>query len=168
MDDFFNELFGNLISAIFVKILFSRFGVAVGGLLLLGWGFSVWEAQPRTHLKDLQVLHNVSTPRGKGMRMLLDMDTAHILNRRCKAIAYFYYSNGNKVRSSIVGYRTFDGQLSASTGFQPRYEYSVYNNLKISIPYKYFRSGNYKARVRTYCGKDFFGNTKTYSFKVWR
>lgn len=122
--------------------------------------------EPRIHIKDLDVIHNVRRSGRKGMKMLLDLDTENLKNRNCTAVAYFYYRSGNKVRSRISGYRTKDGQLSASTKFRPRYKNTVYTNLEIYIPTKYFKKGKYKASIKTYCGNNFIGNTKTYFFYV--
>jgi hypothetical protein len=96
--------------------------------------------------------------------MVLDFDTAHIKNRSCTAIAYFYHGNGRKVRSNRTGYRTRNGQLSSSQNFRPRYEYSTYNNFALYVPNKYFSRGSYKGEVKTYCGDRFLGNTKGFQF----
>ncbi|NET45492.1 hypothetical protein [Okeania sp. SIO2B3] len=134
----------------------------LGGIALNAFNGS--ESQPRVNITDLDIYHNVSSSSGKNIKMVLDFDTANIKNYSCTAIAYFYYKNGIKVRSNILGYRTRDGQLSSSKDFRPRYEDSKDNNLTLYIPNKYFRPGSYKVDVTTYCGNKFLGNTKTFNF----
>ena len=122
--------------------------------------------QPKVDITYLDAYH-VKRSSEKNIKMVLDFDTAHIKNYSCTAVAYFYHKNGAKVRSNIPGYRTKDGQLSSSEDFRPGYEYTKYN-ITLYIPTKYFRSGSYKANVRTYCNNKFLGNTKTFDFIVSR
>lgn len=141
------------------------FSVIVGFAITAFFGFQAWESQPRVRITNLNVYHNVRRSSGTSMKIVLDFKTAHLKNRSCQAITYFSHQNGRKVRSTISGYRTTDNQLSTSENFRPPYQYSVYNNFTLYIPYKYFNRGNYKGKVKTYCGNQFFGNTKNFEFR---
>jgi len=141
--------------------------VIVGAIVAFP-AFLVWESQPRVNITNLDVYHNVRRSSGKNIKIDLDFNTAHIKNRSCIAIAYFYYRNGKKVKSNRAGYQTKDNQLSTSENFRPRYEYTQYNNFTLYVPNKYFRTGSYKASVRTYCGNKFIGNTKRFQFTIGR
>lgn len=101
------------------------------------------------------------------MKIVLDFKTAHLKNHPCTAIAYFYYPNGQKVKTNIIGYQTADYQLSTSENFRPRYQYALYDDFTLYIPYSFFNRGNYEGRVKTYCGTDFIGNTKSFQFRVF-
>ncbi|QIZ70664.1 hypothetical protein [Oxynema aestuarii] len=142
------------------RLIFS----AIAGFLVVG--FFIWESQPRVNITDLDVYHNVRRSSGKNIKMVLDFETAHLKNRSCTAAAYFYYKNGRKVRSTTRGYRTEDNQLSTSDDFRPRYEHSTYKNFTLYIPNKYFNRGSYKGKVKTYCGDEFIGNTKSFRFTI--
>ena len=126
----------------------------------------VWLVQPKVTITDLDVYHNVRRPLNKNMKIAIDFETANLKNRSCKAVAYFYYKNGKKVRSTTSGYRTRDRQLSTSDAFRPSYKYTKYNNFNLYIPYKYFNTGNYKASVRIHCASKFIGKAKTLYFRV--
>ncbi|GCE95757.1 hypothetical protein NIES46_38230 [Arthrospira platensis NIES-46] len=142
------------------------FSVIVGFAITAFLGFYAWESQPRVRITNLNVYHNVRRSSGQNMRIVIDFKTAHLKNRHCTAITYFYHQNGQKVRSTIRGYQTRDNQLSTSATFRPTYQYSVYTNFNLYIPNRYFNRGNYKGKVRTYCGSDFLGNTKNFQFRV--
>ncbi|NES65444.1 MAG: hypothetical protein F6K24_09370 [Okeania sp. SIO2D1] len=146
------------------RLIFS----AIVGFIIVG--FAIWKSQPRVNprvnITDLDVYHNVRKSSGKNIKMVLDFKTAHLKNRSCRAVAYFYYKNGRKVRSTISGYRTKDRQLSTGDDFRPPYKYATYNNFTLYIPNKYFPRGSYKGEVTTYCGNQFLGNTKSFQFTV--
>jgi hypothetical protein len=142
------------------------FSVVVGFAITAFFAFQAWESQPRVRITDLNVYHNVRRSSGKSMKIVLDFNTAHLKNRHCQAITYFYHQNGRKVRSTIPGYRTGDNQLSTSETFRPTYQYSVYKSFNLYIPNRHFNRGSYKGKVKTYCGNQFFGNTKTFQFRL--
>lgn len=143
------------------RLIFS----AITGLAIVG--FFIWESQPRVNITRLDVYHNVNMLSNKSIKMILDFDTAHLKNRYCGAVAYFYYQNGPKVRSTISGYRTTDNQLSVREDFRPGYEYSTYKDFTLYIPNKYFNSGIYQGEVTAYCA-DLWANKKTFYFTVGR
>lgn len=143
------------------RLIFS----AIAGFLVVG--FFIWESQPRVNITDLDVYHNVRRSSGKNIKMVLDFKTAHLENRSCRAVAYFYYENGRKVRSTTPGYQTKDNQLSTSEDFRPVYEYSKYKDFALYIPNRYFNRGDYKGHVTAYCGS-VWANTRKFDFTVGR
>ncbi len=158
-EDFFSEIMQGIV----LKLLFSRFGLVTGGILLAAWVFFIWESQPRINITRLDVYYNVNRSSNKSIKMVLDFETAHLKNRNCSAIAYFYYENGRKVRSTTPGYRTTGNQLSTSEDFRPGYEYSTYKNSTLYIPNKYFNRGSYEGHVTAYCGS-VWANTRKFNF----
>lgn len=141
------------------RLIFS----AIAGFFVVG--FFIWESQPRINITDLDIYHNVNRSSNKSIKMVLDFDTAHLKNRSCSAVAYFYYKNGRKVRSTISGYRTTGNQLSTSEDFRPGYEYSTYKDFALYIPNRYFNRGDYKGQVTAYCGS-VWANTRKFSFTI--
>ena len=162
------DFFSGIIEGVIIRLLFTRFGLVTGVILLAVWGASVWESEPRVNITDLDVYHNVKRSSGKNIKMVLDFKTAHLKNCSCVAIVYFYDQNGNKVRSTTRGYRTKGGQLSTSDDFRPTYKYSIYEDFTLYIPNKYFNRGSYKGKVKTYCEDGFIGNSKSFQFTVRR
>ena len=152
------------------RLIFS----AIGGFLVVGFligqsqpKVSIRQSQPTVSITDLDVYHNVRMSSGENIKMVLDFKTAHLKNRTCSAVAYFYYNNGRKVGSTTPGYRTADSQLSTSDDFRPLYEHSIYEDFTLYIPNKYFNRGSYKGQVTAYCGS-VWANTRNFNFTIGR
>jgi hypothetical protein len=72
----------------------------------------------------------------------------------CKAVAYFYNSNGVALKDYNQRYHTVDGYVSSSADFKPAYDVAVYENattgIKINLPYSelHLPRGVYKLRYK--------------------
>ena len=71
---------------------------------------------------------------------------------KCKAVAYFYYTNDVPLRDHNNAYHTSDGNVSSSSDFTPSYDRTLYDDsntgIKISIPYNELElpKGSYKLK----------------------
>ena len=70
-----------------------------------------------------------------GMEIHLEFDVWNLLGRNCEAIAFFEFSNGQRLSDMNGQYRSGDGQVAASTKFRPAYEWTTYHDLALYIPY---------------------------------
>lgn len=83
---------------------------------------------------------------------IFTIENAKYLN--CKAVAYFYYSNGTPLRDQNQRYHTVDGHVSSSADFRPAYDVAIYNNsttgISISLPYSelHLPAGRYRLRYK--------------------
>lgn len=56
----------------------------------------------------------------------------------CRAVAYFYDSDGNPLKDFDDRFRTEDGRVSTGTDFSPGYDETSYEDLQLFIPYSQF------------------------------
>ena len=70
-----------------------------------------------------------------GMEIHLEFDVWNLLGKNCEAIAFFEFSNGQRLSDMNGQYRSGDGQVAASTKFRPAYEWTTYHDLALYIPY---------------------------------
>ena len=90
--------------------------------------------EPVGKIEDIWVDHNVFEDGKKGMWIHVKLRVANMKGRSGNAVAYFYHENGAPLKGS-PGFRTTSGNLSASTGITPRFEHSIYEDLRIFMPY---------------------------------
>ncbi len=64
----------------------------------------------------------------------------------CRAVAYFYDSNGDPLKDFDDRFSTEDGRVSTGTDFSPGYDETQYEDLQLFIPYSQFHlpAGHYE------------------------
>lgn len=78
--------------------------------------------------------HGVTQNDQKGLRVHIEVELDGYKGFDMRAIAYFESPKGVGHKDLNNRYRTADGNVSASKKFSPRYDNSIYNDLKIFIP----------------------------------
>ncbi len=75
-------------------------------------------------------------------------------NVNCRAVAYFYNSNGVPISDNNNLYNTTDGTVASTVNFRPGYDITVFNqsqqDFKIYLPYSelHLQKGTYKLQYR--------------------
>ncbi len=90
---------------------------------------------PRVTVDNVSVIHDDQLPEGKGMTMKFKMTTVNLADKSCRAVVYFYDSNGNPLKDTNNNYYSNDGQICSGESFQPQSNNSEYTNFNVSIPY---------------------------------
>lgn len=86
-------------------------------------------------VEKIWVDHNVFENGVKGMRIHLKFNINGMLNKTGRAIAYFYYNNGNPLKDTNNRFYSVDGNVSVGEDFTPNYERCTFNDLTIFMPY---------------------------------
>ena len=86
-------------------------------------------------VEKVWVDHNVFENGVKGMRIHVKFNINGMLNKTGRAIAYFYYNNGNPLKDTNNRFYSVDGNVSVGENFTPSYERSTFNDLTIFMPY---------------------------------
>jgi len=87
------------------------------------------------NIEKIWVDHNVSQSGQYGMKIHAKFSVGRMLNKQGKCVAWFYYSDGTKLKDQNGKYKTSDGQVSTSEDFKPSFDNSTYNDFIIFMPY---------------------------------
>lgn len=82
------------------------------------------------------------------MRIHVDFDINGMKDKTIRVCAFFFDSNGNKMRSSNNQYKTVDGQVTVQDTGRPSYESSTWSDFILEIPYSVMKKGSDKFLVQ--------------------
>lgn len=77
----------------------------------------------------------------KGMMIHIDFEVNGLKNHTINPVAYFYFSNGNRLNDYDGSYRTTDGQVSVGDISNADYEGSQWKDFKLFMPYDQLHMG---------------------------
>ena len=88
----------------------------------------------------------------QGIEVHLDFNVKNLKGTGCNAVAYFEFSNGQRLFDGNGQYRATDGQVSAYQNFTPAYANTRYEDLTIYIPYDelHLGAGQHQLRCRVF------------------
>lgn len=95
----------------------------------------VEDDSPVAWISKVWVSHNVFQGNVKGMKIHVKFNINHCLGVNGSCVAWFYFSDGTRLNDYDGYYKTTDGQVSTSAKICPNYEYCVYNDCTMFIPY---------------------------------
>jgi hypothetical protein len=130
-------------------------------------------ALPAAAFTKGNVEHNVTENGRKGMRLHFWFKIDNSLNRSCRAVAYFQYKNGTKLKARASGkYSTVDGQVSVDAPFTPKYDPVEYNDFQLFMPYDELNMSPGFSELRFFVKlydnqrKQFFATSQYYPFNL--
>lgn len=89
----------------------------------------------RAIVNKVWIEHNKWSGLTKGMKIHVDFTTYGVIGMQGECVAYFNFSNGQKIMDYNGYYRTTDGQACCFVNFTPPYESSNYNDFVLFMPY---------------------------------
>lgn len=89
----------------------------------------------RAIVNKVWIEHNKWSGLTKGMKIHVDFTTYGVIGMQGECVAYFNFSNGQKIMDYNGLYRTTDGQACCVDRFVPPYESSNYNDFVLFMPY---------------------------------
>jgi hypothetical protein len=135
--------------------------------------YAIAPDDPEATFQGARVVHNVVVDGEKGMRIHAKFTVKYGYDVRCRMIAYFYYADGNKLKSADKNYSTSEGQVSARVYFTPKYDPAVYNDLQLFVPYEALNmEAGEEYDLKFYLslydneGERFFGKSGWYNFHL--
>lgn len=114
------------------------------------------EPEPETpeSLADVTYIateHNVMQQGVKGMNVVFSANIRKMRNRPVAACAYFYFENGQMLRDYNGNFYASDtGGVSAYIQLRPAYDDTVYNRVRIFIPYNELHLGRGRHDLKVY------------------
>jgi len=72
----------------------------------------------------------------KGMRIHVKFTVDGMLNRQGNVNAWFYNSDGSRLRDTNNNYKTSDGQVATHLSYKHGYANAIYEDFRIFMPYK--------------------------------
>ena len=125
---------------------------------------------PKAKILEVTKESNIYEDGKKGMIIHVKFETTFMKDRQGRATAWFYYEDGEKLMDENDEYCTSGGQVSSGKDFEPRYKESVYNDLKIFMPYRelHLSSGStdLKLRVGIFCEHEQLAKSDFLSFTM--
>ena len=93
--------------------------------------------QPSLTAKILNVWveHNKFSGLVKGMRIHVKFETYNVRGYNGECAAYFYFSDGTKLKDYNYQYSSVDGQVSVGGSFSPNYDSAIFNDYVLFMPY---------------------------------
>lgn len=128
--------------------------------------------QPNAKIDNFWTEFDVTENGAFGMRIHLKFVANNLLGKEMVAVAYFYDSAGNALKDTNKSYMTNNGAVSTSTNFKPAYANTVYDDLKLFIPYAELELPVGKHELKLQLGiygkenSQFFGEFQWYNFSV--
>ena len=118
--------------------------------------------------ENVRVINDDQLSDGKGMTVEFKMTTKNLGGKNCRAVVYFYDSNGNSLKDTNGRYNSSDGQVCSGEDFKPSSNSSRYTSFNISIPYKEFHlpgsgSKTVKYRIIAWDGNEIVSKTELYT-----
>ena len=109
----------------------------------------------------------------EGMEIHVKFSVYGIKGEKGYCNAYFYYSNGNALKSYDKSYSSPNGTVATSETFTPSYESSIFNDFVLFIPYDelHLNSGSHrlKFQVQIFNNKlKAIGESEYYSFSYYQ
>lgn len=92
-------------------------------------------------INRIWVDHNTFNGGQKGMMIHIDFEVNGLKNHTINPVAYFYYSNGNRLNDYDGYYRTTDGQVSIGDISNADYEGTQWKDFKLFMPYNQLHMG---------------------------
>ncbi len=101
-------------------------------------------------INRIWVDHNTFNGGQKGMMIHIDFEVNGLKNHTINPVAYFYYSNGNRLNDYDGYYRTTDGQVSIGDTSNADYEGTQWKDFKLFMPYNqlHMGTGNYDLKFQ--------------------
>ena len=130
------------------------------------------QSEPLGSFSKGYVEHNVYENGIKGMRLHFWFRISNAYDLSCRAVAYFNYKNGVKLKARSSKYSTTDGQVSVEAPFTPKFDPVDYNDFQLFMPYDELNmSPGYselKFQVKLYDNyrKKFFATSNYYDFNL--
>lgn len=86
----------------------------------------------------------------KGMMIHIDFEVMGLKNHIINPVAYFYFSNGNRLNDYDGSYHTTDGQVSVGDTSKADYDGTQWNDFKLFMPYNqlHMGTGNYDLKFQ--------------------
>ncbi|NJP03673.1 hypothetical protein HC823_00040 [Candidatus Gracilibacteria bacterium] len=107
----------------------------------------VW-GQTSAKIEKVWIDYDVYENYQKGMRIHLKFSVDDMLNKKGSCVAWFYFSDGTKLKDYNGRYKTSNGHVSTSENYKPGYTSSTYNDFKIFMPYDelHLAAGSYSLK----------------------
>ena len=125
---------------------------------------------PKAKILEVTKESNIYEDGKKGMIIHVKFETTFMKDRQGSAVVWFYYEDGEKLMDENDDYCTSGGQVSNDKDFEPRYKESIYNDLKIFMPYRelHLSSGStdLKLRVGIFCEHEQLAKSDFLSFTM--
>lgn len=91
--------------------------------------------------KRVWMEHSVTVDGELGMKVHANFTARGMKGRRGNLSLYFSDAQGTPLKDTDRAYATFDGNVAAGQGFEPRYDDAVYDDLWVFMPYDQFHLG---------------------------
>ena len=88
----------------------------------------------------------------KGMIIHVNFDVNNMLGIEGSCNVWFYFEDGTELKDNNNSYRTSNGTVCASTKIAPGYKKSVYEDLRIFIPYSELHMGKGSSELKAQVG----------------
>jgi hypothetical protein len=111
----------------------------------------VW-CQKTAEIESVWVGHNVYENNQKGMKIYIDFTVHNMLDRKGNCVAWFYFSDGTKLKDYNGQYRTTDGQVSKSEYYKPGYKDAKYTDFELFMPYDELHLSEGEFKCKFYVG----------------
>ena len=82
------------------------------------------------------------------MQIHVDFDVNHLKGKKVWVCAFFFYEDGDKVKTTNNQFRAPDGQLTIQDTYNPSYENTHYGDVVLEIPNSVIAKGNYKFYIQ--------------------
>ncbi len=92
-------------------------------------------------INRIWVDHNTFNGGQKGMMIHIDFEVNGLKNHTINPVAYFEYSNGNRLNDYDGYYRTTDGQVSIGDSSNADYDGTRWSDFKLFMPYNQLHMG---------------------------
>ena len=98
------------------------------------------------------------------MRIHVDFNAINMRGQTVRVCAFFYDSNGNKMRSSNNQYKTTDGQVTVQDTSTASYDNTNWSDFILEIPYSAIKKGSNKFYVAIYDSNGNSLDTSSYEY----
>ncbi len=93
-------------------------------------------------VEDIRIDHDVFQNGRRGIRIHTKLTINNHRSKKASVIAYFYSSDGTKLKDQNDEYRSDDGQVCTVAYAAPLFDSSTWNDYKLFIPYEELHMGN--------------------------
>ncbi len=100
--------------------------------------------EPNAKIDSVWVEHNIPKNGQNYMRIHVNFVVNNKLNEKIRVCAFFYDEDGNRLTSSINGYKTIDGQLTVQDTDISTYKSCRWKDFVLEIPYSVIKIGSNK------------------------
>ena len=111
----------------------------------------VW-GQKTAEIENVWIDYNVYENNQKGMRIYIDFSVDNMLDKQGSCVAWFYFSDGTKLKDYNSNYNTTDGQVSTSEDFKPGYINASYTDFELFMPYDELHLADGESNLKFYIG----------------